>query len=118
MSGGHFDYSQFTIESLARDVELEIENNNVPDEYGHKNGYGDDTLERMREAAWALKLAAIYLNRVDYLISGDDSEKSFHQSLREELRELDAETRKNNHDWRDRYMDSFCAKYIEQKDEK
>jgi siroheme synthase (precorrin-2 oxidase/ferrochelatase) len=116
MSGGYFECSNYIFNRVAEQIEQVVETGHDEDCYEYT--FGDDTREQMRQAVWALKLAAIYMNRVDYLLSGDDSEESFHQRLRKELRELDAETRKNNQDWRDRYMDSFCAEYIEQNGEK
>lgn len=35
-----------------------------------------------------LKLANIYLHRIDWLLSGDDGEDSFHSRLKEELLNL------------------------------
>jgi len=32
-----------------------------------------------------LELAGIYLQRIDWLVSGDDSEESFHERLQEDL---------------------------------
>jgi coenzyme F420-reducing hydrogenase delta subunit len=111
MSGGHFECSNYIFHRIAEQIEQVVETGRDEDDCEYE--FGEDTLKQMREAVWALKLAAIYMTRVDYLLSSDDSEESFHQRLHEERRELDAETRKNNNDWRDRYMDSFCAEYIE-----
>lgn len=38
-----------------------------------------------------LKRARVYAQRVDWLLSGDDNEESFHERLKEELEELDKE---------------------------
>ena len=35
-----------------------------------------------------LKQAEIYAQRIDWLLSGDDGEESFHERLKEELEEL------------------------------
>ena len=49
----------------------------------------DQTLETMKEAYRQLKMAEIYANRVDWMISGDDSEESLQERLKEELDALD-----------------------------
>lgn len=57
----------------------------------------DSTLGTMKEAYRQLRIAEIYAQRVDWMISGDDSEESFHERLREELQafEKDFQTK----DW-------------------
>ncbi len=51
--------------------------------------YTDETLNEFRNAIYILKKAEIYAQRVDWLISCDDGEESFHERLRKELEELD-----------------------------
>lgn len=63
------------------------------DEYGFKvypyyPDYTEDTLAEFRKAVVILKQAAIYAQRIDWLLSGDDSEESFHGRLKEELKKL------------------------------
>jgi hypothetical protein len=50
--------------------------------------YPDEVIEKMKEAVKALKIAQIYAQRVDWLLSGDDGEESFLKRLEEELNEL------------------------------
>ena len=49
-----------------------------------------ETLTRFREAVGQLRRAAIFAQRIDWLLSGDDSEDSFHKRLDEELATLDS----------------------------
>lgn len=63
------------------------------DEYGHQiypyyPDYTDETLVEFRKGVELLKQARIYAQRIDWLISGDDGEESFHERLKEELNKL------------------------------
>ena len=109
MSGGHFDYNQFRIDDIANSIEdyiyghpLEenieyyIEDNwleNEEKEYVIKNkhtlpnryGYSEETLEEFKKGLDILRKASIYAQRIDWLLSGDDGEESFHKRLKEDL---------------------------------
>lgn len=49
-----------------------------------------DVLEEFKRGLRILKMAAIYAQRIDWLMSGDDGEESFKRRLKEELDELDS----------------------------
>ena len=80
MSGGAFDYVQFRLQHEAIDELKRIINENVNDKK-----YSDATIEKFKIGLNSLELALIYLNRIDWLVSGDDSENTFHQRLSEDL---------------------------------
>jgi hypothetical protein len=88
MSGGLFDYKQYQIEGIADDIEALIEDNLHKDEYGYCRNYSAETLDRFVEAVKALRIAEAYATRVDWLVSGDDGEDTFHQRLRIDLSEI------------------------------
>ena len=50
--------------------------------------YTPKTLRKFRFAIGYLRKAAIYAQRIDWLISGDDGEDSFHERLKEDLEKL------------------------------
>ncbi len=89
MSGGHFGYQQYNIHQIKESIQSIIDNNDdeALDSYGNKRGrhYSPETIKRLYAAVWALERAYIYAQRIDYLLSGDDSEKSFLERLDEEL---------------------------------
>ena len=91
MSGGHFNYNQWRIRDIAEQIDELIKSNDdeTLDEWGDRRGrgYSPETIERFREAVAALRVAAIYAQRVDWLVSGDDGEEAFHKRLQEELNE-------------------------------
>ncbi len=89
MSGGHFDYIQYKLEDISREIENIIDKNksNELNEYGDKIGknYSEETLDEFVNAIVFLKLCEIYIHRIDYLLSGDDGEDSFHARLRQDI---------------------------------
>jgi len=95
MSGGAFDYSQYRIEDIIERIQEEIENNKIkPDwisdeewEEMNKQNYSSKTINEFKYGIKLLSKAQIYAQRIDWLISGDDSEDSFHERLKEDLEE-------------------------------
>ena len=90
MSGGHFDYQQYRIEDIARDIEELIGSNDddSKDEFGDTRGrnYPPEIIEKFKEAAHTLRQAAEMAQRVDWLVSGDDGEGSFLKRWVKEVR--------------------------------
>jgi len=78
MSGGHFSYDQYHLVEIADEIGVLIQDNDKIDEYGSARGYSQATLAKFEEAERTLRLAARMMQRVDYLVSGDDGEESFH----------------------------------------
>lgn len=85
MSGGHFDYIQFNLEDVIDKIETVIKTNGVVDWYN----YSENTLAEFRVAIDVIKKASIYLQRIDWLVSGDDGEDTFHKRLKEDLSDGD-----------------------------
>jgi hypothetical protein len=73
MSGGHFSYSQYHIQSIADEIEGIIDEN--------RYDFSDETINRFAEGLAILKMAYIYAQRIDWLLSGDDGEEYFHRRL-------------------------------------
>ena len=110
MSGGAFDYKQWHIGNIADQIEQEVIRSGKPipkqrwqyweidrfrehPEEAVNYAYPEPVLRRMEEAVYALRAAAIYAQRVDYLLSGDDGEESFEERLQEELAELNKKSK-------------------------
>lgn len=85
MSGGFFEHREHWLIHFSEEITEVISNNEIEDEYGYKTGYSEETLNEFKKTIELLKLTYTYLRRIDYLISGDDSEESFHKRLKEEL---------------------------------
>lgn len=86
MSGGYFDYNQHTINDIATDIEYVLR----PDapKWILDMNLSFDTRIKFRNAVFHLKMASIYANRIDYLLSGDDGEETFHKRLQEDIDNL------------------------------
>lgn len=80
MSGGHFDYKQRYFNEIKDSIEREL---NM-----YSNDYNEIVKEKMKEAIFYLSVAAIYAQRIDWLISQDDSEETFLERLSEDLEQL------------------------------
>lgn len=85
MSGGFFDYQQYSISEIADKVERLLSHEYDDDEYKYIEGLSEETLAEFRVGVEALRKAYIYAQRIDWLLSGDDGEESFHERLKEEL---------------------------------
>jgi hypothetical protein len=93
MSGGRFDYKQYDLQYIADEIEQVIHEF----ERGDKSEWGDypkwnfenpQTVAEFRYAIKMLKIARIYAQRIDWLLSADDGEDSFHKRLKHELEEI------------------------------
>lgn len=92
MSGGHFGYEQYKIGQIADDIQLLIDTNDSCE----KNSYGDpigrnyspEVVDKFREAVKVLRMAHVYAQRIDWLVSGDDGPNSFLRRLEEDLKNV------------------------------
>jgi hypothetical protein len=93
MSGGYFNYNQDHIQSIAEDIETLIFDNdseeltNWGDKKGH--GYSPETIEEFKIGVEYLRKAAVYAQRIDWLVSGDDGEDTFHNRLQKDLKKIE-----------------------------
>jgi hypothetical protein len=108
MSGGRFEYKQYDINYIAdqiehrvlingkkkTDNELKEEGWRGPDWYKkypedlYHYEYPKEVIEKLKEAVIVLRKAAVYAQRVDWLLSGDDGEETFLERLKKDLEEL------------------------------
>ena len=92
MSGGFFNHSQYNLDQISADIEDEIYYNDSEEvnEYNDKkgNGFSEETIQEFKLAVWYLKQAMVYTQRIDWLLSGDDGEETFHERLKKDLEKL------------------------------
>jgi hypothetical protein len=108
MSGGHWDYLQYRFTDVVEDIQNIVERNGKektreelkneswrdPEWYGkypedkfhHK--YPDEVIKEFNKGAEIIKQAQVYMQRIDWLLSGDDGEESFIKRLKEDLEKL------------------------------
>ncbi len=102
MSGGHWDYLQYRFTDIIEDIKKEIENNKKPmpkeelqpwdEEDGLYSDWTDETILEFKKAHDCVSKAQIYLQRIDWLLSGDDGEESFHRRLNEDLEDYETKS--------------------------
>jgi hypothetical protein len=101
MSGGAFDYLQYSFVNIYERIESELENQGkeLPkedlwgfDEYYEKHPkekfkpiHSEDVQNILKDAIKILKKAEIYAQRVDWFLSGDDSEDRLISRLKSDL---------------------------------
>lgn len=78
MSGGHFNYDQYRIAEIAEGVRELIDENGSADEY---NSYSPETIAEFKKGLYYLEMAKLYAHRIDWLVSGDNGEDTFHHLL-------------------------------------
>lgn len=115
MSGGHFDYLQYKIADAYNSIEETINGRELDEdevEYyiryrfldedekqyirehsatmPNREEFSENTLLEFRKAIDLLRKAEVYLQRIDWLLSGDDGEETFHKRLKEDLSKLES----------------------------
>ena len=91
MSGGYFEYKQYQLNEIADELQELIDKIGIKDEYGYCYEFSDGTMAEFKKALEMLRTASIYVQRIDWLVSGDDGEETFHKRLKEELNNLTKE---------------------------
>ena len=92
MSGGFFQYQQYILQDIAAEIDEIIETNDSTD----TNSYGEDIsyhlppeiLEKFKRTSHTLKQVAKMVQRVDWLLSGDDGEETFLERWQEDKCDL------------------------------
>ncbi len=107
MSGGHFYWNQSRIKEISEEIQNLIEKNGLekteeeikeegwkdpnwyelyPEDKFHRK-YSEEVLDQFKIAVDILNKSYIYAQRIDWLLSGDDSEEAFLIRLKNELDE-------------------------------
>jgi hypothetical protein len=108
MSGGHWNYIQSQLTEVVEGISRKIERNGrektkeerkeegwkdpdwyekyPEDKFHHK--YPDEVIEEFKKGAKIIAEAQVYMQRIDWLLSGDDGEESFLKRLKQELSKI------------------------------
>lgn len=79
MSGGHFEpeYCYYHVSQFADELEAEIENNFIKDDWGYHKGYPDEVIAYLKTQLPQIRKMAEIMKAIDYLYAGDHGEDSF-----------------------------------------
>lgn len=86
MSGGHFNdngYIYHQVSQFAYELENEIQNNNVKDDYGYASDYNQEVIEYLEDQVHFLHKMADIMRHIDYLYSGDHGQDTFMKKIME-----------------------------------
>jgi len=90
-SGGYFNYGQEEIRNICDDLSKVISKNKSTesDAQGDRieTNFSNEVIKELTDAITILKKAYIYAHRIDWLLSGDDSEHTFLTRLKHDLKE-------------------------------
>ena len=108
MSGGTFNYHQYKIGYIADQIEEVINKGGrektreeIKDEFRKSEWYEkypedrfhyqypEEVITKMKETIKILRMAEVYAQRVDWLLSGDDGEDTFLVRLDKELKMIE-----------------------------
>lgn len=109
MSGGRFDYLQYRLSEVIDHIDQEIRKSgrpktdlelkeeaswrgaswyeNYPEDLNH-GVYREDVLQEFKKGAEAIAKAQVYMQRIDWLLSGDDGEETFLERLEKDLERI------------------------------
>jgi len=82
MSGGHFDYVEHRFDEVVDELQRLIDTNDSTekDEFGEEIGYhfNQYTINKFKIAKSAIAKSREMVHLIDYLVSGDTGEDTFH----------------------------------------
>ena len=108
MSGGHFgDYDYYKVHQFADELEVEIHNNNKPDEYGYVKNYSPETIKYLRKQLRQMRMTADIMRHVDYLYAADHDEDSFMVRVKDVERHHEENEKLVNQSYLDGWEDRF-----------
>ncbi len=87
MSGGHFDYLQQRLDEVADMLRIEIALARTKQE--RSSDYSDAFLPDLIDAYHRTKELRVILDRVDYVLSGDDGEEAYRRRLIGDMAEIE-----------------------------
>jgi hypothetical protein len=90
MSGGHFDFHSYRLEEITKELEEIITRDKASLCYSDQPVfcYSSETIASFKKAIESIELAKIMIERISFLLEGDDGEESYHARLKEDLAKL------------------------------
>lgn len=81
MSGGHFEYNQYRLNDLASEIQRIVETHQNRDWWN----FTPETIQKFQEAIVTLRKAEAMVQHIDWLVSGDNGEDTFHKKWAEDF---------------------------------
>lgn len=96
MSGGHWDYLQYKFTEVIEDLNNIIQENQNEriekvefDLFNEHFYFSPEVIEKFKRGLELITKAQIYMQRIDWLLSGDDGETSFLRRLSQDLEKIE-----------------------------
>lgn len=90
MSGGRYNIHPFMFDEIIDDIDYAIKDSD--ENKGKEHSFlefhydiSDDAKKELINGREIIKLARIYINRIDYLLDGDDGNDDFIKRLKEDI---------------------------------
>ena len=96
MSGGFFDYNDMRLNDVCEKLRVEIARCRAGHEY---HIWSEEFLQELISAYNATRELAVKLHRIDWCISGDDSEDSYWLRLAEDMEEIEYDSPGRDAEW-------------------
>jgi len=93
-------------------LEVEIHNNNKPDEYSYVRNYSPETIKYLRKKLRQMRMTADIMRHIDYLYSGDHGEDSFMVRVKDVERHHEENEKLVNQSYLDGWEDGFFGRNI------
>jgi len=87
MSGGYFEYKQYVINEIADIVEGITKDDRIDSDLCYYE-FNPRVINEIKKGGMILRQAAIYAQRIDWLMSGDDGDEAFLSRLKDDLANL------------------------------
>jgi hypothetical protein len=100
MSGGFFDYKDQLIDEILYKLRLEIAlSRRRPDWTNEWSNYSEDFVREMGKVYNLLVEARARLHCIDWVLSGDISENTYHRRLADDLRKIELDNPDKDETW-------------------
>ena len=100
MSGGFFEYQEYRLEEMAKELRLKIAKCRwKPDWAIDRSNYSDAFLAEMSKAYNQLMEIRTRLHRLDWVLSGDDGEVDYFRLLPDDLSKIELDDPDKDEAW-------------------
>ena len=82
MSGGSFDRAYGRVIGFADELRFRLDRNDIADACGWKDGFGAETVAKLREIEALARKTAALMKEAELLYSSDTGEESFAERVR------------------------------------